>query len=729
MDARHYDVVVVGDFRFPGGTSSAIAEELRAQVAAGYRTGLVALKGPLLRYPHPFHPGIRACLDEGLVEWLDPAGPITAGLAIAHHPALFSLPPRHGLALDAAARLLVAHQPPFDAGGQPAYDIAAVNAHAAGFLGGPITWAPIGPVVRAQLAGADQPPQLTATDWHNILDASRWGQPRGRLLDARPIIGRHSRPDPLKWPDDRARILEVYPDDPAIPVKILGGGPFLRELVGLYPSNWQVWPFNAMPPERFLEQLDVFVYYHHSRWVEAFGRTIIEAMASGAPVLLDPTKAELFGEGALYAEPGEALARVRALCANRVAYRRQSELGHRVVQARFGPQVHAERLRQLIGPPAASRPMLPGARQSKRVLMITSNGVGMGHVTRMLAVARRCPSGIEPVFLTMSQALRVIAEQGYLAEFLPFHGYLQVDQGRWSQYLREELHEVLAFYDPAVVVFDGNVPYQGLVGAMAGHPEPYYIWCRRGLWRPGAGAEVIERERHFDAVIEPGDLAGSSDEGLTARFRERTRKLAPMRLLDDQDLLPRDVARAELGLAPDRPAALILLGAGNNFDFESLRKAAVHRLEQQHGAQICIADWLIKDRLVDEADPDHHRIRLSSFPFSRHFHAFDLVISAVGYNSFHEILYAGIPVIFVPNEHPHTDDQLARARFAERHHFGLCVRVDDVYRLSAAIDRLLDPVERAALAARRPRLDPQNGAAEAARFIEEMAFSRRMDRR
>ena len=113
---------------------------------------------------------------------------------------------------------------------------------------------------------------------------------------------------------------------------------------------------------------------------------------------------------------------------------------------------------------------------------------------------------------------------------------------------------------------------------------------------------------------------------------------------------------------------------------------------------------------------------------SRYLRAFDLVISAVGYNSFHELLLAGVPAIFVPNEHPQQDDQLARARFAEHRGVGACVRVREVYRLSACVERLLQPDERRRIAERCAALDQSNGAVELASFIEEMAYSRRVDR-
>ena len=52
------------------------------------------------------------------------------------------------------------------------------------------------------------------------------------------------------------------------------------------------------------------------------------------------------------------------------------------------------------------------------------------------------------------------------------------------------------------------------------------------------------------------------------------------------------------------------------------------------------------------------------FPLSRRFRAFDLAVSAAGYNSFHELLRFGIPTLFIPNQDTALDDQQGRAQFA-----------------------------------------------------------------
>ncbi|HET6520432.1 MAG TPA: glycosyltransferase [Geminicoccaceae bacterium] len=725
--AVDYDIVMVGDFRFPGGTSTAAAAEIEAQGRAGYRTGLLQIKGPVLQYPHPIHPEIRALIDDGACDVLDPELPAVARLLIAHHPQLFTYLPSRALSVEARHRLLVVHHPPLDGQGRPFYDWEEIDRNAAEALGGPVAWAPISPIVRAQLAGLRRPPALFGTDWYNVLDPDRWATPGRSFCADRPVIGRHSRPDPLKWPETRDAVLEAYPDDPRLVVRVLGHGAFLDELMmGAIPANWQVLPFEPGASAGFLRGIDFFVYYHHPRWVEAFGRTVIEALASGCVAILPHGFAPLFGDAALYADRRDAPSVVRRLRRDEAAFRAQSARGVAAVRERFGHRAHVERVRALIGPPAAPvRSPRPVRRRRRRVLFVSSNGIGVGHLTRLLAVARRCPPPIEPVFVTMSQAMRVVEDFGFLAEYTPFHTYLGADQNRWNHFVGLELRELIAFYDPAAIVFDGNMPYGGLLAAVRDSGDAWFVWSRRGMWRPGSGGAALAREDAFDAVIEPRDLADALDVGPTTASRARTRRVDPIRLLDTEEMLPAARARAELGLAPDRTAVLLQLGAGNNFDFRAVREQCLRQLGDRPDLDLAAAESPISDDPLDL--PDRVR-RVRLYPISRYLAAFDFVVSGVGYNSFHEVLLGGCPALFVPNENPIMDDQLARAVHAERRGLGLCLRSRDVYHLRDRLARLLDPAARSAMRERMARLDRTNGAVQAARILEEMVYSRRADR-
>ena len=120
--------------------------------------------------------------------------------------------------------------------------------------------------------------------------------------------------------------------------------------------------------------------------------------------------------------------------------------------------------------------------------------------------------------------------------------------------------------------------------------------------------------------------------------------------------------------------------------------------------------------------------QLRTYPLSRYINAFDGAISAVGYNSFHELIAYGVPAIFIPNEHPTIDDQLMRAQFADRRGLGVCVRTCEPYRLRAAMDRVLDPDHREHMISRCRALAFDNGAKAAAQLIEEMVLGIRAHR-
>jgi len=724
MSSRVHDVIVVGDFRFAGGTSTAIASELRAQTAAGYRTALLQVACPILRHPHPMHAEIRALVDGGAVEQLDPEAPHEARLLIAHHPALFLYPPRRRLQLTAPTRILVAHHPPRTARGVAYYDPVTVDANAAELLGGKVLWAPVGPAVRAQLEQPAGRLHLWNADWCNIIDAEAWACAREEPLGIRPVIGRHSRPGREKWPATRADVLAAYPADPMIRVRILGAGPILQEIVGSYPANWEVLPFNAQAPAEFLREIDFFVYYHHPDWVEAFGRNILEAMASGAVIILPEAFRPTFDDAALYAAPGEVAGIVKRLHADAEAWRRQSERGRDAARARFGPARHVERIAAFIGHPGRA-PAASGRGADIPVLFLTSNGVGMGHLTRALAMARRCPPPLKPVFATMSQGLSVVREFGFLAEYIPFHAYLDCDIETWNGFLHQELSEILSFHDPRVVVFDGNVPYEGLLRTIADNPERWFLWSRRAMWRAGSGGEHIDRESFFDAVIEPAEIAGAFDRGLTANSRRRTRSVAPICLYDTGEMLGRDDARKALGLDPDKLAVLVHLGAGNNYAFSGIRQLLLDRLSLRPSVQVAVAEWLISegDLILPEG-----ALRLRRYPLAPYLGAFDFAVGAAGYNSFHEAVAAALPTIFVPNENPMMDDQLARASYAERRGLGLCLRARDVYQMDRTLASMLDQERRAAIAEACRMSEFKNGAIEAAQFLAELALSRRADR-
>ena len=360
--------------------------------------------------------------------------------------------------------------------------------------------------------------------------------------------------------------------------------------------------------------------------------------------------------------------------------------------------------------------MIFGKRKlGRRLLFMSSNGVGVGHLSRLLSIARRLPEGTDVVFLTMSQALPVVEQFGFHAEYFPCFRSGQSDFDAWNEWLKLALDQILEAYDIGAVVFDGNMLYPGLCNAVQAHRRSRLIWIRRGMWRAGQKNEQhIELGKHADLIIEPDDIAADYDRGASAELRSQASLVNPIRLLESSELLDREESCEKLGLDPHRRHVLLQLGAGNNYNFIDLMDHVIDILSTSGTTQPVIAEWLTADVSLDFW---RDVSRICCFPISRYFRAFDFTVSAVGYNSFNDIISFGVPSILVPNLNRAMDDQAARANFAASH--GAAIHLDSPTRndLEEALTTIESLEYRRTLSSNCSAIAKPNGADHAARLI------------
>jgi glycosyltransferase involved in cell wall biosynthesis len=141
-------------------------------------------------------------------------------------------------------------------------------------------------------------------------------------------------------------LLNIYPPSDRYEICVLGGAETPKAVCdGVLPDNWRVIEFGEKEPRDFLAEHDVFVYFTHPDWVEAFGRVIFEAMAVGLPVVLPPTYERLFQDAAIYAEPQEVAQKVDLLMGDDAFYENQVERARAYVESKFGYSQHEARIR------------------------------------------------------------------------------------------------------------------------------------------------------------------------------------------------------------------------------------------------------------------------------------------------------------------------------------------------------------------------------------------------
>ncbi len=355
-----------------------------------------------------------------------------------------------------------------------------------------------------------------------------------------------------------------------------------------------------------------------------------------------------------------------------------------------------------------------------RILFLSSNGTGLGHLTRSMAIARRLDPAFEPVFFTLSGAAPVVAQQGFDVEFAASYATPTAGSDwRWSRRLRGRLRAAMRDADPRVLVFDGAHPYQALLDAMPSVPDAHRVWCRRPMWRPGSNFGALERTRFFDHVLEPGEFAESEDRGATVELRGQAHRVDPIVFCEDFELLDRDTAERELGIEPGGLNVLVQLGQGAEVTTASERCLA--HLSGREGVRVAA----LRSHLAALGEMPPGVIALeATYPMSRYLRAFDATVSAAGYNAYHELIRFEAPSLFVPMRRQ-TDDQEARARYAESSGVGLGVSGPEAADLEEKLDALLEDQTREAMRVALREQRPSNGAAAAAAWLAELAGTER----
>jgi UDP:flavonoid glycosyltransferase YjiC (YdhE family) len=239
------------------------------------------------------------------------------------------------------------------------------------------------------------------------------------------------------------------------------------------------------------------------------------------------------------------------------------------------------------------------------------------------------------------------------------------------------------------------------------------------MWRPGLGGRQLRRVGAFDLVIEPGELAADDDRGASAGLRDGLR-VGPITLLDADEQVDRETAARALGVDPDRPCALVTLGAGNINDISSDLGILVARLMDEFDLQIV----LTRPMIADDQDRFGERVTgVSVYPVSRYFRAVDMAIAASGYNAFHELVQFGVPTAFVPNTATSLDDQEGRARWAARVGAGLVMDTVTPEQADRVVRILVDTDRRRRIADRCADVTRPNGAGEAMAAVEALIVS------
>lgn len=348
------------------------------------------------------------------------------------------------------------------------------------------------------------------------------------------------------------------------------------------------------------------------------------------------------------------------------------------------------------------------------VLFVTSNGAGLGHLTRAISIANGLPKHLRTAILTLSTAYEHVKQFDIPVHYFPSAQQASVNDAMWNNHFRSYFAQFAAVTSPKVVVFDGVWVYTGITEVCRALQIPL-VWLQRGCWKEDVDA--TSKVRHHaqlvsDHVIVPGDhgCPETVDPGPNIQIDH----ISPVVMYQYPQLADPITAKRTLGLDENTSYILLNLGTTSATDFPDLVTTLATSLESLPDAWKVV---LLRSPLTKTLASKLPQVEvIQHYPISHELRAFDVVIAAAGYNSVQEIAEAKTLSVLVPNLNTTTDDQLRRAKNAADSGWALYAETTDQVILQ--IRKLTtEPHLRSTVMDHLLQLPKSSGAKEAAKII------------
>ena len=360
------------------------------------------------------------------------------------------------------------------------------------------------------------------------------------------------------------------------------------------------------------------------------------------------------------------------------------------------------------------------------IILATSNGIGMGHLTRASAIASELKSFTNPIIISMASGVVEVPKiAGVRFEYVPGRDRRWMGRFEWDKYLRDRIVALIDETGAKIVSFDGVVPYPGIIGIKNVRPEISLVWVRRGFWQKTPQRYALNlQSKIMDLIITPGDYGQSYDKGPTSNRNDST-LVKPISIYNSLNSLSRQEARKTLGIELDRPAVLVQLGIGEA-DANAKLTSALTGLLSWPNLQVVLTKDPIDSQGKNLAPAGLDIKVIRYFPLANVLNAFDAAICAAGYNSVHEELAAKIPTLFVPNIRG-TDNQAARAAWTADNKMALSVDQSNLKQIEENAAKLALQTVRDELAANCLKLPLTSGAADVAQIFDKLLQKPKQD--
>jgi UDP-N-acetylglucosamine--N-acetylmuramyl-(pentapeptide) pyrophosphoryl-undecaprenol N-acetylglucosamine transferase len=364
-----------------------------------------------------------------------------------------------------------------------------------------------------------------------------------------------------------------------------------------------------------------------------------------------------------------------------------------------------------------------------KIVCYAVNGSGVGHLKRLTAIARqlrlissKSAAPLEIYFLTSSEASHLLFDEGFASFKFPSREVLAksgIETKGFTGLIKQWTAQTLKLLQPDLLLVD-TFPagyYDELTTENLSLCRATAVVHRLLKFDNLDKTAFYEALARYDSIIVPEE---STEPILPPEIESKTEYFGAVVCREINELPERGEVRRRLHIEEKDFVVYLSAGGGGDreaekrirFFYDSLSNfpetkfvigaGALYRGQRIYAPNII---WLTNENAF-ELMP-----------------AFDAAISAAGYNSFHELLLAGVPTVFVP-QIKWADDQFRRAcRASEAKAAILSEKMPDAPKLQNLIETLRDEKTRRLISQNAQNLVPANHASRIARRLFEKFLS------
>lgn len=353
-----------------------------------------------------------------------------------------------------------------------------------------------------------------------------------------------------------------------------------------------------------------------------------------------------------------------------------------------------------------------------KVIFYAIDGLGIGHLTRLLAIARKLKALVcdaEILFLTSSEADHLIFREGFPAIKFPsktIRSQVGLRKRTFLETCMPVTWNVISSFRPDVIVVDtypqGSM--QELIPVLHWAPKMVFVFRQQRPERV-TEAEFQKLLSYYDHVIVPH----TAEEFNPPLPNVPTTFTGPILIRERKELLARGAVRTLLEIPRDKKTVYCTFGGGGDATSREAFRLVRQVITARSDCFLITAQGPL-GRGLSAVQPGG--AQLFYYPAIELFAAFDVAISGAGYNSVNELLYAGVPSIFVPFERDLDDQALRADRVAGA---GAGIKLDRLSpeALNYAFEKLIS--EAHVISEKARAQVSSNGAERAAEVIAEVA--------